>query len=80
MLHKCPVAYTAHGQSIPDDIVIGESNQLISRAVAVSRQRSITEDQVVAGFSCVHTNADKREIRATVCKFDRRMGFAGAGP
>lgn len=66
MAHKCPVAYTTHGQSIPDDIVIGESNQLISRAVAVSRQRSITKDQVVAGFSAVHTKAVKREVRATV--------------
>ncbi|MFT4886128.1 MAG: flagellar biosynthesis protein FlhF [Pseudohongiellaceae bacterium] len=66
MSHKCPVAYTTHGQSIPDDIVIAESNQLISRAVAVSRQRSITKDQVVAGFSSVHTNAGKREVRATV--------------
>jgi flagellar biosynthesis protein FlhF len=66
MSHKCPVAYTTHGQSIPDDIVIAESNQLISRAVAVSRQRSITKDQVVAGFSSVHTNTGKREVRATV--------------
>jgi flagellar biosynthesis protein FlhF len=66
MLHECPLAYTAYGQSIADDIVIGESNQLISRAVAVPRQRSITKDRVVAGFNFVHTNADKREIRATV--------------
>ena len=66
MSQKCPVAYTTHGQSIPDDIAIGESNNLISRAVAVSRQRSITKDQVVAGFSSVQLNASKREIRETV--------------
>ena len=66
MSQKCPVAYTTHGQSIPDDIAIGESNNLISRAVALSRQRSITKDQVVAGFSSVQLNASKREIRETV--------------
>ena len=66
MLRKCPVVNTTHGPSIPDDIVIGESNQLISRSVALPRQRSITKDQVVAGFSSAQTNADKREIRATV--------------
>ena len=66
MSQQCPVAYTTHGQSIPDDIAIGESNNLISRAVALSRQRSITKDQVVAGFSSVQLNASKREIRETV--------------
>lgn len=66
MTHKCPVAYTTYGQSIPDDIAMAESNQLINRAVAVSRQRSITKDQVVAGFASIHMNAVKREIHATV--------------
>ncbi len=66
MSHNCPVAYTTHGQSIPDDVVIGEFTNLVSKAVAVSRQRSITKDQVVAGFSSVQINASKREIRETV--------------
>lgn len=66
MTHRCPVAYVTHGQSIPDDIIVADANNLVSKAVAVSRQRSITKDQVTAGFASVYTNTASREVRTAV--------------
>lgn len=63
---KIPLAYITFGQSIPDDIAICESRQLINKAVAMSRQPLISKDQVIAGFSSVDLKTVNREVRAAV--------------
>ena len=46
-----PIAYTCHGQSIPEDIAVANPQHLVNTAVLISRRRSATDEDVVAGFN-----------------------------
>ncbi|MFK7864423.1 MAG: flagellar biosynthesis protein FlhF [Pseudohongiellaceae bacterium] len=63
---NCPLAYITFGQSIPDDIAIGEPNKLVNKAVVMSRQPLISKDQLIAGFNSVYSQTVDREVRAAV--------------
>lgn len=65
-VNNFPVAYITFGQSIPDDIAICESKQLVNKAVAMSREPLISKDQVTAGFNSVDFKTANREVRAAV--------------
>ncbi len=46
-----PIAYTTHGQSIPEDIAVANAQHLVNTAVLISRRKNAAEEDVVAGFS-----------------------------
>jgi flagellar biosynthesis protein FlhF len=46
-----PIAYTCHGQAIPEDIAVANPQHLVNTAVLISRRRSAADEELVAGFS-----------------------------
>jgi flagellar biosynthesis protein FlhF len=46
-----PIAYTCHGQAIPEDIAVANPQHLVNTAVLISRRRSAADEEVVEGFS-----------------------------
>lgn len=46
-----PIAYTTHGQSIPEDIAVANAQHLVNTAVLISRRKNAAEEDVVAGFN-----------------------------
>ncbi|NKB31554.1 MAG: flagellar biosynthesis protein FlhF [Pseudomonadales bacterium] len=59
-----PIAYQANGQSIPEDISVANTHQLINDAVTISRQKPVNKEQMIAGFSAVLANTGSREAHA----------------
>lgn len=46
-----PIAYTCHGQAIPEDIAVANPQHLVNTAVLISRRRSAADEELVEGFS-----------------------------
>lgn len=46
-----PIAYTCHGQAIPEDIAVANPQHLVNTAVLISRRRNAADEEVVEGFS-----------------------------
>lgn len=46
-----PIAYTCHGQAIPEDIAVANPQHLVNTAVLISRRRSAADEDLVAGFN-----------------------------
>jgi len=62
--NRIPVAHEAFGQSIPDDIAAADAQQLINKAVLISRHKPINKEQMVAGFNTTFTNTGYKERHA----------------
>ena len=59
-----PIAYTTHGQSVPEDIAVANSVALVNKIVALSKSQQVAKDQMITGFGAVYTNPGVKEARA----------------
>ena len=59
-----PIAYTTHGQSVPEDIAVADSTSIVNKIVALSKTQLVAKEQMVTGFGAVYTNSGLKEARA----------------
>lgn len=62
--NQLPAAYVTDGQSIPDDIAVADAQQLVNKAVLISRHKPINKEQMLAGFNAAFTNTGPMETHA----------------
>ena len=62
--HQLPMVYTTDGQSVPDDIAVAKSSQLISRAVGMAKQQHQQKDATQHGV--IHQRAAHNGEKAII--------------
>ncbi len=63
MQAKIPIAYTTHGQSVPEDIEVADSVSIVNKTVALSRAQDAVKEQMIDGFGAVYANSGFKEAR-----------------
>ncbi|MFT4860980.1 MAG: flagellar biosynthesis protein FlhF [Pseudohongiellaceae bacterium] len=61
---NCPIAYTTHGQSVPEDIAVADSVNIVNEIVALSKSQIVPKEEMIAGFGAVYTNSGVKQARA----------------